>query len=53
MSEDKSPVESAFGNSDLCRLKVERAGKGRSGVGLYCDIATPPMEYNVCLSCLA
>ena len=47
MSEDKSPVEGAFGNSDLCRLKVERAGKGRSGVGLYCgiglycDIATP------------
>ena len=34
MSEDKSPVESAFGNSDLCRLEVERAGKG--GRGLAC-----------------
>ena len=38
MSEDKSPVEGAFGNSDLCRLEVERAGKGGSGVGLYCGI---------------
>ena len=47
MSEDKSPVEGAFGNSDLCKLEVVRAGKGGSGVGLYCgiglycDIATP------------
>ena len=38
MSEDKSPVEGAFGNSDLCRLKVERAGKGVGGWPVLCGI---------------
>ena len=37
----------------LCKLEVERAGKGGLGVGLYCCIGSPaPMEYNVCFSCL-